>query len=175
MLRAQLLSAANRPSAGPYRRGEGRGSGETGGSAIAHLLVGHPHAEATEAHDRVEGGLQVCERLLQRRPQPGQVAGGEAVAGGQGLRTGQEEEAEGCRQTQPPACGETNTLPCGLPVRCRTPPPPRRPPQPAPTAPRASPGAAMMPPGPRRRFRRAPRPGPHHLGQATGETRVTAH
>lgn len=89
-------------------------TGGPAGPSTAHLFVRHPHAQAAEAYDGVEGGLQVGEGPLQRLPQPGQVAGGEAVAGGQGPGAAEEEqEAEGRPQVQPQACGETSALPRG--------------------------------------------------------------
>lgn len=87
-----LLCCAHRSSA---QRSESCGWGAAPAAPpwppTAHLFVRHPHPQAVEAHDGVEGGLHVGEGPLQRRPQPGQVAGGEAVAGGQGPGTGEEE------------------------------------------------------------------------------------
>lgn len=49
----------------------------------AHLLVLQPQPQAAQAHHGVVGGPHVAEGPLQRGAQPGQVAGREAVAGGQ--------------------------------------------------------------------------------------------
>lgn len=120
------------------KAGEDGSTRRPAGPSTAHLFVRHPHPQAIEAHDGVEGGLQVGEGPLQRRPQPGQVASGEVMAGGQGLGTGEEEEAEGRRQTQPGACGETSKLPRG-PSPPHRGPGPRPPPAPSPPRPASHP------------------------------------